>query len=108
MDQRLHERFPIELEARLIDLTGEGKSEGGRLMDVSQGGVCVELTDPVPVGNIVRVDFSEGSLFGQVVHATNEASCFRIGIEVFSVLLGGSDVAQLIKYTLKHSSTVGA
>ncbi len=108
MNQRLHERIHVELEASVIDLTLEGKSEGCRVLDVSRGGVCIQLPAPVPLGNVVRVDCVEGSFFGQVIHSTADASGFRIGVEVFNVLMGSSDLARLIERTVSQAKALQA
>ena len=106
MNQRLYERFQIQLDAKVMDITNEGQSDGGRLVDVSRGGMCVELAHPVELGNVVRVDCSEGSFFGQVMHATRNGSGFRIGIDVFNVLLGRSDLSRLIERALAQKDKV--
>jgi hypothetical protein len=88
------------LEARVTDLNDNGPQRPGLLTDVSRGGVCVLLTDQFQPGDLVRVDFREGSLLGQVIHTAMESAGFRTGIEVFDVLLGNSDLARLIEQTL--------
>ena len=101
MDRRLRERLLLNLEARVMNLSCEGRLEEGQLVDVSEAGVCVRLLAPLAAGDVVRVDFSEGTLFGQIVHVTAEGSRFRTGIEVFEVLLANSDLSRLIQRTLQ-------
>jgi PilZ domain len=101
VDRRLRERLRLNLAAQLNDLSGDGGSEHGRLIDVSDAGVCLTLAAPLVAGTMVRVDFCEGSLFGQIMHVTPEGDSFRAGIEVFDVLLGNSDLSRLIQHTLQ-------
>ena len=100
MDRRTHDRLTTKLEVRVIDLNCDGAAEFGEMIDVSESGVAVVTLHPLPVGALVRVEFSEGTLFGQIVHVTPEETTFRQGIEIFDVLLGGSDLARLIRRML--------
>lgn len=97
MNRRVHDRLTINLEARVIDLNCDGASEDGELLDVSEAGVCVLLGVPLVPADLVRVEFSEGTLFGQVAHVTADATNYRTGIEIFEVLLGSSDLSRLIQ-----------
>lgn len=100
MNRRVHDRLTIKLEARVCDLNCEGASEVGELLDASESGVCVILTVPLVPGDLVRIEFSEGTIFGQVAHVTAEDETYRTGVEVFEVLLGCSDLSRLIQKTL--------
>jgi hypothetical protein len=42
-------------------------------------------------------------LYGFVAHSTPERSYFRTGIEIVQVLIGGSDLSQLLKSTLEET-----
>ena len=108
MDRRLHERLTLDLEARVTDLNDTGPQRDGRLTDVSRSGVCVTLSDRFKAGDLVRVDFMEGRLLGQVIYTAVEGSGFRTGIEVFDILLGNSDLSRLIQQTLEVSRPADA
>jgi hypothetical protein len=101
MDLRQHERLKTQLEVRVVDLTWDEPAVRGEMVDVSSAGVCVVLPSEMAHGDTVRVDFSEGSLFGQVVHVTPGQGGFVTGVEVFDVLLGTSDLARLVQNALR-------
>jgi hypothetical protein len=87
---------------RIQDLTWESPSVRGEMLDVSAGGVCVVLPNEMTLGDTVRVDFSEGMLFGQVIYVNATGEGYRTGIEIFDVLLEKSDLARLVEHAL-HS-----
>jgi hypothetical protein len=98
MDSRLHERLALNLEARIANLTHDAAAVTGELIDVSASGICVRFGAPVVPGDLLRVDFSDGSLFGQVVYTNPNGRC---GVEVFDVLVGVSNLGRLIRQTLE-------
>jgi len=106
MDSRLHERLPLSLKAQIINLTRDEDPVDGELTDISASGVCVRAASRLTPGDVVRVDFSDGSLFGQIVYANPESPTLRCGVEVFEVLLGSSDLSRLIEQTLKSRGPV--
>ena len=101
MDSRQHERLKTQLDVRVIDLTWGEPPVRGEMVDVSSTGVCIVLPSVKVQGDIVQVDFSEGSLFGQVTHVTSGEGGFHTGVEVFDVLLGQSDLARLVQNALR-------
>ncbi len=100
MDQRLHDRLAIALPAKVVDFTDGRDLYDGHIVDVSPAGICVVMETELARGALVRVDFPEGSIFGNVAHVTQSGAAFRTGIEVFDVVLGRSDLARLIEETL--------
>ena len=54
-------------------------------------------------GTVVRLTINDSVLYGFVAHSTPERSYFRTGIEVVQVLIGGSDLSQLLKATLEEA-----
>ena len=106
MDSRLYDRLTLNLPAQITNLTRDEGPVDGELIDISASGVCVRAASPVAPGDLVRVDFSDGSLFGQIVYANPESPTLRCGVEVFDVLLGMSDLSRLIEQTLKSRGPV--
>ena len=54
------------------------------------------------LGSVVRLNINDSVLFGFVAYSTPERSYFRTGIEVVQVLIGGSDLSQVLKATLEE------
>ena len=70
---------------------------------MSSSGISVYLPLKLPIGTAVRLNIHDSVLFGFVVHSAPERSYFRTGISVIEVLIGGSDVSQLLKSTLEET-----
>jgi c-di-GMP-binding flagellar brake protein YcgR len=54
------------LRFRALVRTGNGEIAQGKTMDISQGGVCIVLENPLPPGHLceIRIDiFSTGKAF---------------------------------------------
>jgi hypothetical protein len=67
--------------------TGEGYTIGGNILNISAGGVLVEIDQPLNEGDIVAMRFSleEGetldNILGTVKRVDQDESCYLIGIE---------------------------
>jgi hypothetical protein len=109
MERRLHERqsasFHVEvteLSTPEISVSGEVKTSG-RAHDISASGIGVDLALEFKPGSAVRLKINDSVLFGFVAYSKPEKSRFRTGIELVQVLIGTSDIAQLLKATLHES-----
>ena len=75
----------------------------GQVVDISQSGMGVYLPLQFMPGSVVRLTINDTVLYGFVAHSTPERSYFRTGIEIVQVLIGGSDLSQLLKSTLEEA-----
>lgn len=97
MDQRLHRRIPATIEVRLTNLERPGATSTGTLCNVSKSGAAVIIPDRFEAGDLVQVDTHDAVLFGHVIHVDEVAEGFRTGIDIEQVLLGTSDLSNLIE-----------
>jgi hypothetical protein len=102
MERRFDERYQANLEATVTDIAAQDRVASGRIVDISQEGVCADLSLALPVGTIVKVQTGDCVLFGHVTYCI-EGQSFRTGIEVVRVLIGESDLARLINAILAES-----
>jgi hypothetical protein len=96
-DQRVEKRLVVRVEARVSDLTSGVKYDDAKLLDVAQLGICVLLPEAPAIGNLVRIDFPDGTIHGQIVHVTPDERGYRVGVNVFQVLVGRSDLSRLVE-----------
>lgn len=99
MERRLDERFLGHVDVTIIDLATRDCAEG-TLADLSKGGVCVLSPRALSVEAVVRLELADSVLYGCVVHCTGDEPWFRIGIELIQVLLGATDMANLLNAVL--------
>ena len=70
---------------------------------MSQSGLEVYLPLQFAPGTAVRMIINDSVLFGFVAHSTPERSFFRTGIEVVQVLIGESDLSNLLRAMLEKT-----
>ena len=102
MDRRIDERHPTGCQVRVIEVDDPDFSASGQVVDISESGIGVYLPLQFMPGSAVRLNINDSVLYGFVAHSTPERSYFRTGIEVVQVLIGGSDLSQLLKTTLEE------
>lgn len=99
MDRRVEERFLANAEVIIIDLATRDCAEGN-LADLSKGGVCVLSPRAFSVEAVVRLEFADSVVYGCVTHCSGDEPWFRIGIELLQVLLGTTDIANVLNALL--------
>jgi hypothetical protein len=103
MDRRFHERRPASFQVRVTEISTPEVSASGQASDISESGIGIDLPLQFQPGSVVRLEINDCVLFGFVAHSTPQRTGFRTGIEVVQVLLGTSDLAQLLKATLQEA-----
>ena len=103
MERRSDKRWPTNLEAQVVHLRNPEKTGGGHITDISASGVCLKAPFQLERGDMVRLEFAGSVLFGHVAYSKPEGPLYRSGIEVVRVLLGGSDMSQLLKSILRDT-----
>lgn len=103
VDRRLHNRALTDLDVEVIRLKDKGQIVAGRLEDISESGMCLILPHELAVDEMVRIEAADCSVFGHVIHCKWQRNAFRTGIEVERVLLGNTDLAQLMRTALRET-----
>ena len=103
MDRRVHERHPADFQVRVTEVEDPDFSASGQVVDISESGIAVYLPLQFMPRSVVRLNINDSVLHGFVAHSTPERSYFRTGIEVVQVLIGRSDLSQLLKTTLEEA-----
>ncbi len=99
MDRRFDERYRTNLAATVTDIAAPERVASGQVVNVSQSGVCANLSMRVAPGATVKVQIGDCALFGHVTYCDDDPA-FRTGIEIVRVLIGESDLARLVKAIL--------
>ena len=69
-------------------------------MNISESGICVFLPEHKPAGSLVKLEFADTVLFGQIAYAYEENDCFRTGVAVERVLVQASDLTNILESLL--------
>jgi hypothetical protein len=118
-ERRLDERYQTNLDVTVTDIAAPERVAKGQIVDISQSGVCVNLSSGFAPGAVVKAQLADCVLFGHVIDCAgidcvepnaNEPDAnqtdipqhqsFRTGIEVVRVLIGESDLARLVNAIL--------
>ena len=103
VDRRLHNRALADLDVEVIRIIKNEACIRGRLQDISEAGMCIVLPVELAPDELVRLEAAESTLFGHVVYSTWARNAFRTGIEVERVLLGNTDLAELLRAALQDT-----
>jgi len=103
VDRRLHNRALADLDVEVLRFRKQDQVVSGRLEDVSESGVCIILPCELVPDELVRLEAADCTLFGHVVYCTWQRNAFRTGVEVERVLLGHTDLAELLRKTLEET-----
>jgi len=103
VDRRLHNRALADLDVEVIRLRKQEQTVPGRLEDISDAGVCLILPCELRINELVRLEAADSTLFGHVIYSSWKRNAFRTGIELERVLLGGSDLADLLRSALRDT-----
>jgi len=103
VDRRLHNRALADLDVEVLRFRKQDQVVSGRLEDVSESGVCIILPCELVSDELVRLEAADCTLFGHVVYCTWQRNAFRTGVEVERVLLGHTDLAELLRKTLEET-----
>jgi hypothetical protein len=103
MERRRHERLSSEFDASLTDIVMPSHTAPGRVIDISESGVCVEVSLDFSVGATVKLALRDCTLFGHVAHCSRNGDKYRVGIDVVRVLIGDSDLGRLVNSILAES-----
>lgn len=81
----------------MSDVTAPEKTARGRIVNISESGVCAEVAMHLAEGAIAKLQIEHCTLFGHVIYCRPEGPVHRIGMEVVRVLIGESDLSRLMK-----------
>lgn len=103
-ERRLDERYQANLDVTVTDIAAPERVASGQIVDISQSGVCVNLSSRFALGAIVKAQLADCVLFGHVIDCSQidstHSQSFRTGVEVVRVLIGESDLARLVNAIL--------
>lgn len=103
MERRADERYPVQFEAKVTALGDQRRSAFGRVSDISNSGIRVDLPFPLAAGDLVELEMADSTVYGRVVYSIPENSLFRTGVEASRVVLGATDLSILLQQVLQET-----
>jgi hypothetical protein len=103
VDRRLHNRSLADLDVRVVRLKRQEQSVPARLADVSEAGLSLILPCELWPEELVKLEAADSTLFGHVIYSEWKRNAFRTGVEIERVLLGDTDLANLLQVVLRNA-----
>jgi hypothetical protein len=103
MERRAHERVKVQFETTVTVVGDQRHAALGRVSDISNSGISVDLPFEVAAGALVELEMADSMLYGSVIYSNPDNSSFRTGIKASRVLLGGTDLSSILQRVLMES-----
>ena len=95
-DQRQAQRHQLSQSA-IVSVFGTASLVlHGELRNVSEGGTQIWLDQPLRYASLVRIDYNDNLLLGEVVYSQREQAGWLVGIRVEHALLGLTALARAL------------
>jgi hypothetical protein len=87
-DQRQTERLPLSQPAIVTLLGAVSQVVQGEIRNVSKGGTQLQLPQPIGTGSLLRIDYDNNLILGEVVYCRQEPTGWIAGIRIEHTLSG--------------------
>jgi PilZ domain-containing protein len=103
VDARRHPRYPVDVEVRVYPRNATVVR--GHTVDISESGISAMLRDEVPVGEIVRLEFTLPAGFVDVHASVRQRSAFRYGFQFIDAASRGDPIGRTCRELAVKQST---
>jgi hypothetical protein len=103
MERRADERYQVRFEARVTALGDQKHSAVGRVSDISNSGISLDLPFQLAAGDMVEIEIADSTLYGHVIYSQQDNLSFRTGIEASRVVLGATGLSTILQRTLMEN-----
>ena len=94
-DQRQDRRYQLS-QSVIVSIVGEtSQILRGEVRNVSNGGTQIRLDQPLRYAALVKIDYDDNCLLGEVVYCEKERAGWLVGIRVEHALLGMAKLAAM-------------
>ena len=99
LDQRQAQRHQLSQSAIVSVLGTGGQVLQGEIRNVSKGGTQHKLCKPIGAGSLLRIEYDNNLLLGEVVYCHQEQTGWVVGIRIEHVLSGLAALADALRGT---------
>jgi hypothetical protein len=82
LDQRQTERHQLSHPAVVTVIGALGRILHGVIRNLSEGGTQIRLDEPLPPSTLVKIEYDDNLLLGEVVYCNQEQSSWLAGVRV--------------------------
>jgi hypothetical protein len=87
-DQRQAQRHPLSQSAIVSVLGAASQVFQGEIRNVSKGGTQLHLGQPLATGSLLRIEYDNNLLLGEVVYCQQERPGWVVGVRIEHALSG--------------------
>ena len=96
-EQRNERREQLDVSAKLTLIGPSRQVLYGEIRNISQGGTQISLSQPVPSFTLVKIEYSDSLLLGEVVYCQRDQSGWLAGVRVEHGLFGLEALAEVMR-----------
>jgi len=96
-DQRQAQRHPLSQSATVSVFGDPNRLCHGEMRNLSEGGTQIWLDQPLRYASLVRIDYNDNLLLGEVVYCQREQAGWLVGIRVEHALRGLTALARALR-----------
>jgi len=93
MERRREPRFAMDRPVVVTVLDGRETRRGAQVTNASVWGIGIEMRCPVAQGALVRIEFDEAVILGEVVHCREAAGSYYVGVKLDQALRSFDNLA---------------
>jgi PilZ domain-containing protein len=94
-DQRLDQRQQLNQSAAVSILGTAKEILHGEIRNISKGGTQIQLDQPLRYASLVRIDYDDNRLLGEVIYCVKVEAGWLVGIRVEHALFGLTSLASI-------------
>ena len=104
MDSRRDPRYPVQLKVHVTSISAPTRCGEGTITEISKAGLRLQTSFPLAVSEFLQIDIEGGSLWATVAFVRQDnLQSFTAGLEIEQILLGGSELSQLLRGLLDEA-----
>ncbi len=96
-DQRQTQRHQVSQSAIVSVLGTASQVLQGEIRNVSKGGTQLQLDQPLASGSLVKVEYNNSLLLGEVVYCQQEQAGWVVGLRIEHTLSGLAALAEAMR-----------
>jgi hypothetical protein len=96
LDQRQYQRHELSRSAIVSIFGASSEVLRGEIQNVSHGGSQVRLRKPLRSGSLVRIEYDDNLILGEVVYCQQERANWLVGVRVEHALWGLTALAETL------------
>ena len=84
-------------QSAVVSVVGTGQVLHGEIRNLSEGGTQIQLDEPLRVNSLVKIEYADKLLLGEVMYCRQEQGGWLLGIRVENALSGVTDRANAMR-----------